>query len=87
MKYENLKITSHDNPDWCGCWTRSEVEREMKELDCTGIGAWNWAMDHAFDSFCGDVPDHDRLAQLLEEGVVTDVSLSLKEGSVRIRQS
>lgn len=39
------------NPDWCGSWTKSETEAEIREL--TGRepadGEWlSWVFDHVF---------------------------------------
>lgn len=45
------------NPDYCGSWTKADIEKEMREVEMEVTSPSNWLdylFDHVFDYQCFD---------------------------------
>ena len=45
---EKILIECLTEPDWCGTWTRKDIEDEMKSLDIQISNQYDW-LDYLFD--------------------------------------
>lgn len=70
------------NKDWCGEWTRDEVEADMADIGCHGN--WlEWIFDHVFDDYPTEILhalQHSSVSEVVAyiDGFRTEFTISMR---------
>ena len=83
MNISRITISSNDNPDWNGTWTKDEIRQEMDEvgIDPSNAGQWiDYVFEILLDSECPD----EIVKTFVNTPEIKSIELVLPSGTVKI---